>query len=111
MVNDLITRILRSYEDYRNRAPKADADWESEEIGYEGLQTLIDQEPMKAWEVIQGLVAGAPDYALAYVGAGPLEDLVDLHGAEFIDQIEQYSRENLRMKRALESDGHSSLGF
>lgn len=103
VIDDLVRRILRWYEADRGHKSKTNLDWENEEIGLEGLQRLIEQKPDRAWEVIKGLIANAPEYALARIGAGPLEDLLDLYGAEFIDRIETYSRQNERMKPALEA--------
>jgi hypothetical protein len=45
--------------------------------------------------------AGEDDAALAYVAAGPLEDLLQLHGLQVIDRFEQESKADPRVQLAL----------
>ena len=66
------------------------------------LNTLVQDDPTEAWEVTRILVNTAPsDGALAYVAAGPLEELLNKHGPVVIDRIEEESRQNLRLQLAL----------
>jgi hypothetical protein len=66
------------------------------------VDTLVQDSPTEAWEVTRILVNTAPsDEALAYVAAGPLEELLHKHGPVVIDRIEEESRENLRLQLAL----------
>jgi len=66
------------------------------------LNTLVQDDPTEAWEVTRILVNAAPsDRALAYVAAGPLEELLNNHGPVVIDRIEEESRQNLRLQLAL----------
>ena len=52
--------------------------------------------------MVLALVATAPDEdALAYVGAGPLEDLVKAHGDELVDELESEARQDPRFDAAL----------
>lgn len=43
------------------------------------------------------------DEALAYLGAGPIEDLIARHAARFIDEIDGAARTSERFRRALQS--------
>ena len=55
-----------------------------------------------AFEMLMALVESAPDDgALAYVGAGPLEDLINSHGVQFAGQIEESARRVLKFRAAL----------
>jgi len=55
-----------------------------------------------ALTVVAALAAAAPsDAALRYLGAGPLEDLVDKHGAAFIDELVIATKLNPRLEVAL----------
>jgi hypothetical protein len=66
------------------------------------VNTLVRDDPAEAWEVTRILVETAPsDEALAYVAAGPLEELLNKHGPVLIDRIEEESRENARLQLAL----------
>src|SRR5579864_8917866 len=66
------------------------------------LNTLVQDDPTEAWEVTRILVNTAPsDEALAYVAAGPLEELLHRHGSVLIDRIEEESRGNERLQLAL----------
>lgn len=65
---------------------------------------LVHRKPKKGWAVILALVEqSSSEDALSYVAAGPLEDLIHLHGAVFIDQIEEAARNNPRMRQCLRS--------
>ena len=67
-------------------------EWEREPPVYghasQLLTHLIEDRPDEAWERILALVAHAKEESLCYVGAGPLEDLLALHGQDFIGRVE-----------------------
>lgn len=66
------------------------------------MDTLVRDDPTEAWEITRILVNEAPsDEALAYVAAGPLEELLHRHGSVLIDRIEEESQENARLQLAL----------
>ena len=66
------------------------------------VDVLVQDDPTEAWEVTRILVNTAPsDEALAYVAAGPLEELLHRHGSVLIDRIEEESRGNERLQLAL----------
>lgn len=47
------------------------------------------------FDLVLALVVSAPnDDALSYVGAGPMEDLINWHGAAFVHRIEESARQN-----------------
>jgi hypothetical protein len=55
-----------------------------------------------ALTVVAALAAAAPsDAALVYLGAGPLEDLVGMHGAAFIDELVIATKLNPRLEVAI----------
>lgn len=52
------------------------------------VDDLLRVDPETGWEVIEHIVARVEDPAvLAYIGAGPLEDLLAKHGRDFIDRV------------------------
>jgi hypothetical protein len=56
----------------------------------------------EAWPLILALVERAPDdEALAFVAAGPLEDLVRRHGVAFADRLIGHTRRDPRFRQAL----------
>jgi len=66
------------------------------------VDALVRDDPTEAWEVTRVLVNTAPsDEALAYVAAGPLEELLHRHGSVLIDRMEEESRGNARLQLAL----------
>jgi len=88
--------IADAYLRYYARKQQADR-WASETVG-----TLIDHNTDEGWRVICVLVDRATsDEALAYVAAGPLEDLLKKHGPAIIDRVENGSRKNPRLQLAL----------
>jgi hypothetical protein len=66
------------------------------------VDTLVRQDPHGAWKVVGTMIntAGSEE-ALAYVAAGPLEDLLNLHGGTVISNIEQDCSTNERLRLAL----------
>lgn len=55
-----------------------------------------------AWPVIVALVEGAPDdEAVAFVAAGPLENLIRDHGPRFLDRLEAQARTSAHFRDAL----------
>ena len=68
---------------------------------YKQVDELVKKNPQAGWRITRRLIDLAPDGALAYVAAGPLEDMVNLWGNELRDEIEQEARRNRRFLEAL----------
>lgn len=62
-----------------------------------------DREPDEdVWRTVMTLVETAPsDPALAFVGAGPIEDLAVHHGDAFVDRLATAARRDARFRYAL----------
>ena len=66
------------------------------------LDDLAYSEPSVAWSVILELIQDPlPDNAFGCVAAGPLEDLIEYHGAEVIDWVEREAHVNPRFRQLL----------
>ena len=90
--DELAATYLRHYSFKRHE------DWWT----WEEVHSLVRLNPSEAWEITRILVNTAPsDEALAYVAAGPLEDLLKKHGPAVIDSIENESQQNGRLQLAL----------
>jgi hypothetical protein len=69
---------------------------------WEKLTEMCDSAPETAWNVIQEIIAlDHSDQILASVGAGPFEDLMGSHGAQFIDRVEKCARTHAAFQRML----------
>ncbi len=55
----------------------------------------------RAWEITLLLLKKAPDEALGYIAAGPLEDFVDVYGDRGLDRAEQVCDGDCRLQYAL----------
>ena len=55
----------------------------------------------RAWEITLLLLKRAPDEALGYIAAGPLEDFVDGYGDRGLDRAEQSCDADSRLQYAL----------
>src|SRR5258708_5549238 len=70
----------------------------------EQLDTLVTNEPERGWllicEIIRKISAEDEDI-LAYVAAGPLEDLLARHPHAFIDRIERLATSDAHFRRAV----------
>jgi uncharacterized protein DUF6869 len=69
---------------------------------YGRVSDLVRNNPRVGWRITRRLVELAPtDAALAYVAAGPLEDVVNWWGNELRQDIEQEARRDRRFLTAL----------
>jgi Family of unknown function (DUF6869) len=70
----------------------------------EGLDELVTDEPERAWPLICEIIrriSPADEDILAYVAAGPLEDLLARHPHAFIDRIERLATSDAHFRRAV----------
>ena len=68
----------------------------------DAVEDLVRRDPDAAWAVVVELISRADDDAiLAYIAAGPLENLVVLHGTQVIGRIEAHAAADSRFRRAL----------
>jgi hypothetical protein len=71
-------------------------------IGHSEFVWTAEEHPERAWEAILKVVAEPRAQAwLQHLAAGPVEDLLNLHGAEFIERVEAAARENPTFARML----------
>lgn len=78
--------------------------YESNFWAHEELADLSEHTPRDAWEVILALVEAAKsDELLEAIGAGPLQDLMTLHGEQFISRLEHEAMANRRLRKAMAS--------
>jgi hypothetical protein len=69
---------------------------------FEEACELLSRDPERLWRIALRLIQQAPDdAALAYVAAGPLEDLLAFHGPTFIQRVEDLARRDSRFLLAL----------
>jgi len=69
---------------------------------WEEIRDVVAANPLKGVALIAGLVDAAPDReALANVGAGPLEDLINQHSAAVVEAVEDQARRDARFREAL----------
>lgn len=84
----------------RGESPRAQSAWAARER----VERMVDDGGEAAIRVILELLATAPDHkGTVAVGAGPLEDLVNSHGDELVDQIEQAARQRPDFAASLRS--------
>ncbi|SRR6266545_2957269 len=68
----------------------------------DAFEALVRTDPDEAWPlIIDVLNRAADDATLAYIAAGPLENLIVLHSSRVIDRIEATARRNEQFRRAL----------
>lgn len=65
---------------------------------------LMDSMPEVCWQALVEISRrNPPEEVINIAGAGPLEDLIDRHGGEFIDKIEAEARESPVFRKMLNS--------
>jgi hypothetical protein len=69
---------------------------------YERMDDLVANDPEPAWRVVNRLIAEAQDApTLGLIAAGPLEMLLERHGAYFIDRVEIRARDDETFRECL----------
>jgi hypothetical protein len=69
---------------------------------YEEIDNLVREKPIEAQEIILKLIEKASDEkTLAFIAAGPLEDLLAFHGEKVIIWVEDQARKNNKFAKAL----------
>ena len=62
--------------------------------------TVMDAE--RGWSITRALIAAAPDdQTLGYLAAGPLEDVLEVHGVQLMDRIESLAHHDKKFRQAL----------
>jgi uncharacterized protein DUF6869 len=83
-----------------SRQERSDADkwaW-----AWDDVEGAVMEPSANTFEMLMALVeSAADDDALAYIGAGPLEDLINSHGVQFAGQIEESARRVPKFRTAL----------
>jgi len=72
---------------------------------YWAIEKFVDQEadfPAVNWAAILTILSATPpERVLANLASGPLEELIELHGEEYIERIEAECRTNPEFRRLL----------
>lgn len=64
-------------------------------------QLAQENDAAEAWRVVKRILPLVPDECLGYLAAGPIEDLIDFHYADFIEDIEKLASDDNRFQLAL----------
>ena len=91
-----LTQLVEAY--HRHGASKRPEDfWAWERAG----DIARGDDPERAWELVVALIRSAPDERLEFIGAGPLECLVETHAGALIDRIIGEAERDSRFREAL----------
>jgi hypothetical protein len=84
-------------------AAAADRDpWPDQQWAWDKLDRLMRALPERAWPILLRLIELAPsDTAVDVIAAGPLENLLCLHGEAFIERVEKQAKADSRFRFAL----------
>lgn len=101
-----IDQIVKAYWEHydaarsANRGKRLEADrtfWAWEAVDHE-----VSVPSERIFELLLALARAAKDdEALAYLGAGPIEDLITRHGSQLLDGIDQWARRDPAFRKAL----------
>jgi len=102
--DDFVDDVIRYYDRLsRDERPDLEGDLQTD-TPWEVLRRLAQEDdPERAWEIANELLARAPDSALCYIAAGPIEDLISFHSLAFIDRLEEFASRNPRLVKALDA--------
>lgn len=69
---------------------------------WDHLDCLVHHDPETAWPIIVKLVACSPsNRTLANIAAGPLEDLLNKYGVQFVGRVAALAIEDARFRKCL----------
>ena len=92
------------------RLPQGSAEREAQFWAFVRLSELVRDAPETAWQVITAIwQRDSSEVLLADLAAGPMEDLLALHGGWFIDRIETLARKEPIFKKLLGSVWKSDI--
>jgi len=84
-----------------------DNDPDENHPSYWAIEQFADMEadfPEECWAAILSIVAKRPTpRILAHLASGPMEELLELHGNEFIERIEKEAKTNSDFRKLLHS--------
>jgi hypothetical protein len=100
---DLVDDYFANWRYVRDDVPRtAEADARQRRVFAE-IHDLIRSDPERVWPILLELVARAPDdEGLAFVAAGPLEELIQMHLSAFLDRLVEQTRRNPRFREAMQ---------
>lgn len=85
-MTDDLTSLLRDY-------------LSDSEEAFDRVSLMAVEEPERCWEfLIHALSADVTEQELAFLAAGPLENLLSHHGRQFIDRLEVAARQDKTMR-------------
>jgi uncharacterized protein DUF6869 len=104
-LEDFTARFIREWTVLRegSRADRLAFEHRRDSAG-EVFDRLLDDPPdlSSAWAIILSLIDHAPDdAALAFIAAGPLEDLIHRHGQSLGEELVSQARRDARFRQAL----------
>ena len=70
---------------------------------WEAVEDMIAEEPEKAWSFLRDMIDITPEASLEAVGAGPLENFIELHGRAFIERIEDAAATDQKFWKCLDA--------
>jgi len=71
---------------------------------FETVAELTSKDPERLWRITTQMISETTDeLALAYIAAGPLEELLVNRGLHFIERIEREARSNSHFRECLRS--------
>ena len=66
------------------------------------MRDIVKRDPEGAWDILLELIRRADgDRALAYIAAGPLENVLVAHGERYFPRVETETGRNAKFRRAL----------
>ena len=81
--------------------PDLDATLDEDTAWEEMRQLAQERDPAEAWRIIKRILPLVSDESLGYLAAGPIEDLIDFHGADFVEDMEKLATDDDRFRLAL----------
>jgi hypothetical protein len=101
--DDPIFELLRAYVGIH--ADEGTPEYEDHQVAFGEVSTWAQHEPERCWKFLEvTCAADLTDANMAFIAAGPLEDLLGHHGEVFLPRVEAAARQSARMRLLVAMD-------
>src|SRR5436189_3954170 len=98
MTHEDVNHIVDGYLEYARGVVSGNRD--ASQWAMEAIDKFVRDDPEIAWSIIVKLIAGAEnDRVLAFVAAGPLEELLVAHGLHVMSHVENLAKSDDKFRR------------
>jgi hypothetical protein len=102
LIDNYLARVARDWISYHSVPEDGRADRKDLYDPFGVVFELVQHSPLHAWDFIRFVLSeDREERSLDILSAGPLEDLISIHGSSLIEHIEDAAKEDPRLRSLL----------